>query len=194
MFMFTFLKEVIVANQTTGAIGPSSQALAQAVTQMAQVKQAQVIVEYGPGTGVFTEEILKQKDPDAFFIAMEVNESFVEATRARCPEAQVVHDSAGNAIKYLTEAGHDHCDAIVSGLPWTRFDEALQDELLEATWNVLRPGGHFVTFGYSFSPLLPSGKRFFKGKLRERFPNTKVSETIWKNFPPCRVYIAEKDA
>jgi len=187
-----FMKEVFRANRTTGAIAPSSRRLAEAVTDMARVSEARVIVEYGPGTGVFTEAIMRKKRPEAFFIAMEVNPEFLKATQELCPNARVIHASAENAIPYLREAGHNHCDTIVSGLPWTRFDDALQDRILEATYNVLEPGGRFVTFGYTFSPLVPSGRKFFRGKLPAKFPKTTQSKPIWKNFPPCYVFIAEK--
>jgi len=150
-------------------------------------------VEYGSGEGVFTEAILKKMDPDAYFIAMEVSATLVEATKKRCPTATVVHDGAQNALKHLKDAGFDHCDAIVSGLPWTRFDDALQDEILEATYNVLGSGGRFVTFVYAMSPLFPSGRRFFMEKLPGRFPNVKRVGPIWKNIPPCHVYIGEKE-
>ncbi len=188
----TFMKEVILDNKTTGAFGPSSRELAEAVTDLAHLSDAKVIVEYGSGDGVFTEAIMRKKDPDAFFIAMEVNASLVEATRKRCPGVEVIHDGAQNALKYLREAGHEHCDAIVSGLPWTRFDDDLQNELIEATYNVLRPGGRFVTFAYAMSPMFSSGRRFFRDKLPKRFPGVKRVGPIWKNLPPCHVYIAEK--
>lgn len=188
----TFMKEVVLENRTTGALGPSSKALAKAVTDIARLSGAKVIVEYGSGEGVFTEAIVEKMDKDAFFIALEVIPSLVEATRKRCPGVNVIHDGAQNAAKYLREAGHDHCDAIVSGLPWTRFDEELQDEILEATWSVLRPGGRFVTFAYAFSPIFPSGHRFFREKLPKRFPKVQRMGPIWKNMPPCHVYIATK--
>lgn len=190
--MLTFAKEVFRTNKTTGAVAPSSRRLAEAVTDMAGVADANVIVEFGPGTGVFTEAIVAKKKPEACFIAMEVNPVFVEATRARCPDVPVYEDSAANTRKYLREAGHEHCDVIVSGLPWTRFEDALQNELLDATYDVLAPGGRFVTFGYSFSPLFPSGRAFFKGKFQEKFAKHAKSPTIWKNFPPCVVYTGEK--
>jgi phospholipid N-methyltransferase len=159
---------------------------------MAALKDQKVIVEYGPGTGVFTEVILEKMDPDAYFLTLDVNPEFVRATQKRCPKAHVVEDSAQNAINYLKEAGHDHCDVIVSGLPWTRFPDELQDDILDATWNVLRPGGRFVTFAYATSPMVPSGKRFFKGKLEDRFSTVEKSKQIWKNFPPCVVFMATK--
>jgi phospholipid N-methyltransferase len=193
MSTLKFMKEVIRANKTTGALAPSSDLLADLVTDMARVPEAKVIVEYGPGTGVFTEAILRKKSPEAFFIALEVNEEFVKATQARCPGATVLHDSAQNAIRYLRAAGHEGCDCIVSGLPWTRFDEPLQDDILNATYDVLVPGGIFVTFGYTFSTMFAPGRRFFKGKFPTKFPKCSRSEPVWKNFPPCYVYLAEKE-
>jgi phospholipid N-methyltransferase len=192
VYTLNFMKEVIRTNKSTGALAPSSRALADAVTDMANLKGRKVIVEYGPGNGVFTEVILQKKDPDAFFIAMEVNPEFVKLTQQRCPGCHVVEDSASNTLKYLQEAGHEHCDVIISGLPWTRFEEPLQDEILEATFNALRPGGHFVTFAYSFSPHLPSGRRFFKDKLPLKFARIARSKPIWNNFPPAVVFQAEK--
>lgn len=190
----TFMMEVVRENKKTGALGPSSKALAEVVTDIARLPGAKTIVEYGSGEGVFTEAIARKMDGDALFIAMEIIPTLVEATRKRCPGIKVVHDGAQNALRHLKEAGRDHCDAIVSGLPWTRFEEGLQDEILNATYEVLAPGGRFVTFAYAFSPIFPSGRRFFKGKLPQMFPGVRRVGPIWKNFPPCHVYIAEKPA
>jgi phospholipid N-methyltransferase len=193
-YTLQFMKGVIVNNAVTGAIGPSTRALAEAVTDLAEVRNAKVIVEYGAGTGVFTEVILEKMPKDALLLALEVNPEFVRSTQERCPRAWVVEDTAQNARLYLERKGFSHCDTIVSGLPWTRFSEALQDEILEATYHVLRPGGLFVTFGYAFSPWVPSGRRFFKGKLLRRFPEVHKVGPIWKNFPPANVYIARKNS
>lgn len=192
MYILTFMKEVVFANRSTGAISPSSPQLAEAITDMAELPGNEVIVEYGPGTGVFTECIMRKKDPNALFFAMEVNESFVEATRKRCPGAQVYHDCAQNTRRYLQEAGHQHCDLIISGLPWSRFDDQLQNEILDATLEALRPGGRFLTFAYTFSSLLPAGRSFLYQKMPSRFARVEHSSTIWRNLPPCRVYIGEK--
>jgi phospholipid N-methyltransferase len=191
-YTIAFMKEVVLTNRSTGAIAPSSHALAEVVTEMARVSVADVIVEYGPGTGVFTEVIEEKRKPGSYFAAMEINPEFVRATRKLCPNVHVFEDTAQNTIKYLREAGYDGCDCIVSGLPWTRFPEEIQDEILAATYDVLRPGGRFVTFAYAFSPLFSSGRRFFKGKLPAKFPGMHKSPRIWKNFPPCDVYICDK--
>lgn len=187
-----FLKAAIFQNQSTGALVPSSKVLAEHITDLAGLPQAETIVEFGPGTGVFTEVILRKKRPDARFFALEVNEDFVKATRKRCPHVTVYHDSAGNVLKYLEESGLKHCDIIISGLPWTRFDDKLQDEILNATYAALRPGGRFVTFAYLFSLLVPSGRTFFREKLPEKFNYRVRSRDTWINMPPCSVFLADK--
>ncbi len=192
MSWMTFMIEAVRDNKTTGAFGPSSRALADAITDLVDLKSAKTIVEYGPGEGVFTEAILRKKSPDSFFVSLEVLPSLVEATRKRCPGVNVVQDSAENAIVYLREAGYENCDAIVSGLPWARFPEELQDRLLDATFNVLAPGGRFVTFAYAMSPVIPSGRRFFSGKMPARFGAIRRFGPVWKNLPPCFVYMATK--
>ena len=186
------MKEVIRENKTTGALGPSSKALAEAVTDIADLSCADIIVEYGSGDGVFTEAIYRKMNRNSYFIAFEVNPVLVTATKRRCPEVVVIHDGAQNTSKYLNEAGYDHCDVIVSGLPWSRFSDTLQDEILEATHKVLRPGGRFVTFAYAFSPLFRPGHRFFKEKLPAKFPGVDRIGPIWKNMPPCHVYVGVK--
>ncbi len=192
MSWMTFMKEVIRENKTTGAFAPSSRELADAITDLAQLRGARAVAEYGPGNGVFTEVILQKLDPGAFFVSLEVNPHLVAATRKRCPRANVVQDSAANVGKYLREAGHDSCEVIISGLPWTRFGEGLQDEILNATHEALAPGGRFLTFAYAMSPMIPSGRRFLAGKLPAKFAKVRRVGPIWKNVPPCFVYIATK--
>jgi phosphatidylethanolamine/phosphatidyl-N-methylethanolamine N-methyltransferase len=187
------MREVFRANKSTGAFAPSSKALADIVTDYADLDRANVIVEYGPGTGVFTRAIEHKMKKDALFIALEVNEEFVKATQKACKRVHVYHDGAQNASKYLEKHGAACCDTVISGLPWSRFSDQLQDEILEATFNLLCPGGKFITFAYSASPYLPSGKKFFQGKLQRRFPHVHKSRQIWKNFPPSVVYLCEKD-
>lgn len=193
-YTLDFMREVIVSNKSTGAIAPSGKELAERVTDCAELHNAKIIVEFGPGTGVFTEAIERKRRPDSYFCAFEVNDKFVGATRERCPGVEVLHDCAQNVLAHLKTKGFDHCDVIVSGLPWTRFDEELQDDILHATYEALRPGGKFVTFAYASSPLVPNGRKFFKKKLNSTFDRVWKSENIWNNFPPAVVFVATKHA
>ncbi|HOQ88920.1 MAG TPA: methyltransferase domain-containing protein, partial [Candidatus Hydrogenedentes bacterium] len=178
--------------KTTGAFAPSSRELADAVTDLAGVNTANIIVEFGAGDGMFTEVILEKKKPEAFFLSLEINPTLAAAAKKRCPGALIIQDSAENVARHLRDAGYDHCDTIVSSLPWTRFEEELQDRLLQAAWDALAPGGKFVTFAYAMSPYIPSGKRFFEGKLPARFGKIERVGPVWKNIPPSLVYMGRK--
>ena len=185
-----FLKNFIRRPVETGAIAGSSRGLADVITEVARLEGARVVVELGPGAGVFTEAIARRIDPGATFLSVEINREFVQATRARCPEVTVVHGCAVNTDAHLQDLGFDGCDRIICGLPWASFSESRQDEILEAVTSVLRPGGRFVTFAYRQGVLLPGGRRFRK-KLESCFSRVTTTRTVWLNVPPAFVYCAE---
>ncbi len=153
---------------------------------MAGVREADVVVEFGPGTGVITRAISEGLRGDAVFFAMEINRSFVKTMRKQFPDVTIHHDSAEHTRKYLEQAGVEYCDSIVSGLPWTAFGDGLQDSLLDTVQDVLRPGGHFATYMYLHCPFVPTGKRFL-AKLERRFGQVERTAIVWKNMPPAFV-------
>lgn len=190
--ILTFLREGLFATRTTGTITPSTPALAKTIATLADVRSARVVVEFGPGTGAITEVLLSELQPDSTFLAIEINPKFVEAMRRRFPSVRVIQDTAANVPRHLEELGIDGCDCIVSGLPWALFDEPLQDQILEAVIDVLRPGGRFVTFTYVFSPWTRRGRRF-RRKLFDCFDgHVDLSRVVWTNAPPAFAYCARK--
>ena len=137
MHRLRFLKEFLQHPGSTWAIAESSTGLAELITDAADLPHASVVVEFGSGTGVFTEKILEKVSVDASAIALEINPSFVKETRRRCPQATVFHDSAINTARYLKSAGVEQCDRIICGLPWACFSHSLQDQLLDTVQEVL---------------------------------------------------------
>jgi len=186
-----FFRQFILYSSQTGAVAASSEGLCELITETAELSKASVVVEFGSGSGIFTEKILQKIREDTTFFAIEVNRDFAEATRLRCPGVQVYQDCATNARKYLEAHGHRYCDCIISGLPWASFKEHLQDSLLDTILDILKPGGLFLTFAYLQGLLLPSGSKF-KKKLRARFSKITNTRTVWTNIPPAFVYCAEK--
>lgn len=191
MNLIQFLKQFVLHTTKTGAVAPSSKGLADLITDTAGLHSASAVIQFGTGTGVFTEKIIQKIPDETRFFALEINPDFVKATRKRCPQAVVYHDSAANAKKYLGELGISECDCIICGLPWAAFSEELQNELLDTIIDILRPGGKFLTFAYLQGLLMPAGMRF-KKKLSTRFNSVTKTKTVWLNFPPAFVYCAEK--
>lgn len=187
----TFLREAIFAANTTGAIAPSSKHLARVIVDRADVDGARRILEIGPGTGVFTEQILARKKDDAHFVALERNPNFASNLRSKFPETRIVQGCATELTAHAVEHEFHEADSIVSGLPWTIFDPKLQRTILGGIRDVLGAGGTFATFAYFGPHWLPGGQNF-RSLLRSVFPNTRTSPIVLRNFPPAFVYYCRK--
>lgn len=183
----TFLRTFISQPVKVGAIAPSSRYLAEQMVLSVDWSTSQAVVEYGPGTGVFTQRISECLCSEAKFFAIEQSAELAQRTRDRCPGIQVYCDSVANVESLCQQAGVDQVDAILCGLPWAAFPESLQRECFDAMLRVLKPGGQFATFAYWQGVVLPAGQRFSK-LLRSTFSEVKRSPTVWRNLPPAFVY------
>lgn len=181
-----FLGQFIEQPFMIGAVAPSSRQLCEEIVRGVDLKNARAVVEFGPGSGVATDLILPRLGPQTKFLAIELNERLVGAFRARHPRVTIVHDSVENVRGICTAHGIEQADVIVSGLPWASFNDGLQDRILSAAFDVLKPGGVLVTFGYHVGTWLKAGKRFY-GKLPSVFAKVEKSPTVWRNLPPAFV-------
>ena len=176
-----FLVEYVRSVRTVGAVTPSSRFLARKMVAAAGVDTAKVIVEYGPGTGVFTREIIALKQPAARVIVIEANRAFYEQLvrlYGHEPSVTIVHDSAERIKKILTDQHIKHpVDCIISGLPFAALPAAVSTRILEATKRIMRPQGAFVTFQYTLLK-----KNYFHG-----FFDHIVMTREYRNMPPAYI-------
>lgn len=171
---------------STGAVAPSSRFVVDKVVEMAALGDAENVVELGPGTGAFTEQIQSALHDSTAFFAIELNQAFAEATRKRCPGVRVYHDAAENLPAYLAN-GAIKCDRIITSLPWTIFEPHQQDKLLEIIAASLKPGGRFISIVYMGAKTRSRG-RYFINSLPIHFKHVSRSAKIWQNVPPTQVY------
>jgi len=139
-----------------GSIIPSSRFLIERVLRQVDWKRAKVIVEYGPGVGTFTAEILRRMRSDAVLIVFETNPEFVKFLRESLPDKRlrVVHGSAAEVSQVLAREGHKHADYAISGIPLTTLPKQVREDVLRETHAVLQPNGAFLV--YQFSPKVMS--------------------------------------
>ncbi|MCC9640958.1 methyltransferase domain-containing protein [Rhodopirellula sp. JC740] len=188
---WTFLRNFARSPTQVGAIWPSSPGLVRRMVEWFDWESARGVVEFGPGTGVFTEAILASLHQDAKFFAIERSAELASITRRRCPSATVLEESAERVADLCRDQQIEQVDAVICGLPWASFPDSLQDGILNATLDVLAPGGQFATFAYWQGVVLPAGQRFSK-KLHQAFPSVHRSPTVWKNMPPAFIYRCTK--
>jgi len=170
-----------------GAIAPSSTGLAEAMVDWIDWSDVESVIEFGPGTGVFTQAVEEKVRSDASFFAIERDSKLAAITRERCPSTPVLEDCVSNVPALCRDRGIERADAVICGLPWASFSPELQETCLDALFSVLRPGGYFATFAYWQGLALPAGRRF-RRVLREHFAEVEQSPTVWRNLPPAFVY------
>ncbi|MEL7472187.1 MAG: methyltransferase domain-containing protein [Planctomycetota bacterium] len=183
----TFLTEFVRNPRSTAAIAPSSRRLARQMLEGLDLSGEITVVEYGPGSGVFTREALDRLDEAARLVAIERNPRFAEALRARRPRADVHLGDAQDVLSVLAHRGLRHADAIISGLGWPSIPDQPREAILEATAQALKPGGEFRTFGYHVGLIMGGAWRFRK-TVRRLFSTVTISPVVWMNLPPAFVY------
>ena len=146
-----FISEFVSHPRAVGAFAPSSANLARHLVSSVDWPNTSTVVEYGPGTGVITEEIIAQLPPAATFLAIEISSRFAEMLRGRFPDIRVCEGSVAMVKDHCEANGVEVVDAIVSGLPWAVFSDEDQTTFLDATMEVLRPGGQFITHDHTMA-------------------------------------------
>ncbi len=189
----TFLAQFLKNPGVIGAVAPSSRWLSRAMVKGLDLSQSKAVLEFGPGSGVFTDEILARIGAQTKFLAIERNATMAELLVTRYPLLRIVMGDASEAVSLAAEQGIEanSVDCILSGLPWPSFSDDLRTRILEAAWSVLRPGGELRTFGYHCG-LVMRGAWHFRREARRVFSSVTIGKVVWRNLPPAFVYSCRK--
>jgi phospholipid N-methyltransferase len=175
-----FAKNFLQHPLMLGSFIPSSRFLIRTLLEELDFARARVIVEYGPGVGTFTHEILKRMRPDAMLLALETNSEFVRFLRGSTsdPRLHVVHGSAASVQGALKALGAKRADFVISGIPFSTLPASVREEVLHATRAVLQPEGAFLV--YQFSPMVLGNLRQVFSQVRRGFQPL--------NMPPAQLF------
>lgn len=179
-FLSTFFSE----RKQVGAVAPSGKFLVNSMCNKIDFNDTNIIIELGPGTGVFTAEILKRAKKDAKIILFELNEEFFNLLVEKFddPRLDILYRSADEIEEVLKERGIEHVDAILSSLPLTVIPKEVKEKIVEQSHEALKPNGVYVQYQYSLSAKKLLEATF--GKLTLGF--------VPINVPPAFVYFARK--
>jgi phospholipid N-methyltransferase len=163
-----------------GSIVPSSPFLVNDVLAQVDWQKAEVLVEYGPGVGTITQEILKRMRPDARLVVIELNPQFVEFLQARIqdPRLHVVLGSASEARKVLTDLNLARASYIISGIPYSLIPDPVRREILEQARQILTPDGALLVYQFT-DAVLPY--------LQSSFGSVQQNFQFW-NILPARIF------
>jgi len=203
-----FLRQFRTRFHTTGAILPSSRFLAQAVTKpLCSLTGPKRVLEVGPGTGAVTKAIVPRIQPADRFDLVEINDRFADLLRERFrsdrrwqPAATQTEVHCCPLQEFRSEQPYD---IIISGLPFNNFSPQLVEELVDACFRLLAPGGTLSFFEYMY--IRPLKTRLTRGAERERLRAIETllrqkfdahrfrQDWIFVNVPPAWVQHLQKE-
>lgn len=182
--MALFARNFFKHPRMLGSIVPSSRFMVNKLLAPVNWDTGRLFVEYGPGIGNISVEVLRRMHPDARLVVFELNDDFAAflKTEFRDPRLIVAHRSAGDIGKVLAEHGLGKADYIISGIPFSTMPNAVANAIADATHAALRVGGLFLV--YQFAPKILE-------LLEPRFVHIgRDFEAL--NVPPAQLYFARR--
>jgi len=179
----TYLK-TLITDRDVASVTPSSRFAVRRVCSPIDFSRARLVVEYGPGLGVFTEYLLERMPEGAKLIAFEKNKKFADELKTALPEPalEVHHESAERLLDFV---GPGTVDYIVSGIPFSMIPPVERQKILADTARALKPDGRFLT--YQVFPPPASLDNFLRKPLEEHF-DLVSKHYEFRNIPPLRIY------
>jgi phospholipid N-methyltransferase len=134
-----------------GSLVPSSPFLVKDVLSQVNWEKARVLVEYGPGVGTMTREILKRMHADAVLVAIELNTEFASFLQddVNDPRLRVVHGSACDVRATLARLNLGQADYVVSGIPYSTLSDQVRSQILRETREILNPHGALLVYQFT---------------------------------------------
>jgi phosphatidylethanolamine/phosphatidyl-N-methylethanolamine N-methyltransferase len=175
-----FIRSWIEKPLSTGAVMPSSKALARVMARYVDPQASGPVIELGPGTGPVTEALVQRGIDPKRLLLVEFNPDFCRLLRTRYPAATVVQGDAYRLRRLLGALVREPAAAVVSGLPLVTKPLRTRLRLISDAMSLLAPGAPFVQFTYAMVPPIPKALSGIKAE---------ASELIWMNLPPARVWV-----
>lgn len=173
-----FIKSWFDKPLVTGAISPSSPALAKMMARYVDPRSIGPIVELGPGTGPVTQALLERGVAEERLVLVEYDPDFCDLLARKFPKARIVQ---GDAYRFFeTDEAVAGAAAIVSSLPLFTKPEETRISLVEKALERADDDAPFIQFTYAVVSPLP---------LDEARVEAHVSPRVWLNVPPARVWV-----
>ncbi|MCX5915544.1 MAG: methyltransferase domain-containing protein [Deltaproteobacteria bacterium] len=185
-----YLKNLIT-DIHVASVTPTSRFGVEKVLEKIDFQKNKVILEYGPGTGNFTEPLLKNMTENSKLIAIEKNSDFCRVLQRSIqdPRLFLFEDSAENVLDILKScngAGDLKADCIISGIPFSLLPKKRKMAILKNTHAALKKGGKFLAYQafFQFPDIL-------KIPLEELFGDVQAQYYMF-SLPPLLILEAVK--
>ncbi len=176
---FNFLKDRHVAS-----FFPTTKRTISRICKSINFERNIVIVEYGPGTGVFTKYLLSKMSEKSRIVAIEKNKQLASNIKKEIKDKRlkIINSSAENVGEILKKEGIIAVDYVLSGIPLSFLTPSQRESLLSNTYKVLKNKGKMLIYQFSKKSI-----RFLLSHFDSLFC---YSQPL--NIPPLFIFEAEK--
>jgi phosphatidylethanolamine/phosphatidyl-N-methylethanolamine N-methyltransferase len=176
----TYIKNLI-KDPRVASVSPTSLHSIEKMLKGVDFDKIDILVEYGPGDGVITRELLKRLKPDATLFAIEINEPFAnDLAKSKDERLIVIHGSAEDVHEVLSARGINEADMVLSGIPFSLIRYRTRIKIISATRTILKPTGTLLVYQASIQ---------LNGLLKKFFNKVDI-QYAWKNIPPLVIFRA----
>lgn len=186
-----YLKNLIT-DIHVASVTPTSRFGVEKVLEKIDFQKTKVILEYGPGTGNFTQPLLNNMTENSKLIAIEKNSDFCRVLQKSIQDPRMVlfEDSAENVLDILKScngASDLKADCIISGIPFSLLSKKRKMAILKNTHAALKKGGKFLAYQafFQFPDIL-------KIPLEELFGDVQAQYYMF-SLPPLLILEATKE-
>jgi phospholipid N-methyltransferase len=182
-----FLARFLQRPFQVASIMPSSPMMIRRVSEKMDLSRPSVVVEYGPGEGCHTREMVRRAHPESKFLLFELDPEFcrdLERQFVDDPRVVVINGDAATLLEELAKQNLTHCDYVLSGIPFSILEVGKKRRLLQKTYDALKPGGDFVIYQVT--------NELRRHATPSIFPRAD-SEYFLQNVPPMFITVFHKD-
>lgn len=181
MSKLSFIKTAL-KDYKVGALTPTSRFVIRKIVTYIK-PEYKYFVEYGPGDGILTKELLKKVPRDGKLVAIELNKDFFEELqKIKDPRFLAINGDIVEYSRKLNDLGMPRVDMVISSVPFSFFKPEARNAIIQNTYNNLVQGGAILVYQYRLlmKPIIQKVFNNFSYHIEPR------------NFPPYFIMTAEK--
>lgn len=160
-------------DKNVGAIAPSSNKVVENLLSRINFSKKNILLEYGPGTGVITKQILNLMHKDSTLFVFETNNEFTkELLKIKDNRLKIITEDAEKSLNILKERYEiENVDYIISTIPFSFFSRRKRRRIIFKAFTLLKENGKFITYQYTWLVYHIIKERFLKHNIKPMLLN-----------------------
>ncbi|MFA5020153.1 MAG: rRNA adenine N-6-methyltransferase family protein [Candidatus Pacearchaeota archaeon] len=173
------LLKSILKDKNVASVIPTSKKVVSEICENLNFSKDIIVIEYGPGDGIFTKYLLSRMNSNSKIIALETNKKLFEhLKKINDKRLIVINKSAENIKEVIRELKYEKADIVLSGIPFSLLKKDVKERIINDTKEILKPKGNLIVYQMS---------KQMKPILSGHFNKVDCSLKPF-NFPPLFVF------